>query len=126
MSLCSTSTFKDLEGNSLKDSGHEESDQTDSEHDVQRGHYVDTAVNDVLNMTVPPNICQLPDQGRRKGVFMQRDSSCFSLCLKRAIRHVSTVDKTSVSVFIVCLYVCLCLVAFVCVFMPQEHTSSVC
>ncbi|KAM6953533.1 protocadherin-19 isoform 4-T4 [Aplochiton taeniatus] len=62
----STSTFKDLEGNSLKDSGHEESDQTDSEHDVQRGHYVDTAVNDVLNMTVPPNVCQLPDQGRRK------------------------------------------------------------
>ncbi|KAK1903929.1 Protocadherin-19, partial [Dissostichus eleginoides] len=59
----STSTFKDLEGNSLKDSGHEESDQTDSEHDVQRGHYVDTAVNDVLNMTVPPNVCQLPDQG---------------------------------------------------------------
>lgn len=60
---CSTSTFKDLEGNSLKDSGHEESDQTDSEHDVQRGHYVDTAVNDVLNMTMPPNVCQLPDQG---------------------------------------------------------------
>ncbi|XP_077388569.1 protocadherin-19 isoform X4 [Festucalex cinctus] len=58
----STSTFKDLEGNSLKDSGHEESDQTDSEHDVQRGHYVDTAVNDMLNMTVPPNVCQLPDQ----------------------------------------------------------------
>ncbi|KAG7224781.1 hypothetical protein INR49_013494 [Caranx melampygus] len=68
----STSTFKDLEGNSLKDSGHEESDQTDSEHDVQRGHYVDTAVNDVLNMTVPPNVCQLPDQvlrtkGSQKG-----------------------------------------------------------
>ncbi|XP_031646165.1 protocadherin-19 isoform X6 [Oncorhynchus kisutch] len=63
---CSTSTFKDLEGNSLKDSGHEESDQTDSEHDVQRGHYIDTAVNDVLNMTIPPNVCQLPDQGRRK------------------------------------------------------------
>ncbi|XP_031646163.1 protocadherin-19 isoform X4 [Oncorhynchus kisutch] len=62
----STSTFKDLEGNSLKDSGHEESDQTDSEHDVQRGHYIDTAVNDVLNMTIPPNVCQLPDQGRRK------------------------------------------------------------
>ncbi|XP_049603293.1 protocadherin-19 isoform X3 [Syngnathus scovelli] len=58
----STSTFKDLEGNSLKDSGHEESDQTDSEHDVQRGHYIDTAVNDMLNMTVPPNVCQLPDQ----------------------------------------------------------------
>ncbi|XP_041697607.1 protocadherin-19 isoform X5 [Coregonus clupeaformis] len=62
----STSTFKDLEGNSLKDSGHEESDQTDSEHDVQRGHYIDTAVNDVLNMTIPPNVCQLPDQGRRE------------------------------------------------------------
>uniref|UniRef100_A0A8C6SKF9 Protocadherin-19 n=1 Tax=Neogobius melanostomus TaxID=47308 RepID=A0A8C6SKF9_9GOBI len=55
-----TSTFKDLEGNSLKDSGHEESDQTDSEHDVQRGHYVDTAVNDVLNMTTPFHNKQFP------------------------------------------------------------------
>ncbi|XP_074505441.1 protocadherin-19 isoform X7 [Sebastes fasciatus] len=68
---CSTSTFKDLEGNSLKDSGHEESDQTDSEHDVQRGHYVDTAVNDVLNMTVPPNVCQLPDQDPSEGFHCQ-------------------------------------------------------
>ncbi|XP_034758670.2 protocadherin-19 isoform X3 [Acipenser ruthenus] len=58
----STSTFKDLEGNSLKDSGHEESDQTDSEHDVQRGLYADTAVNDVLNMSVPSAGSQLPDQ----------------------------------------------------------------
>ncbi|XP_071060711.1 protocadherin-19 isoform X5 [Pseudochaenichthys georgianus] len=68
---CSTSTFKDLEGNSLKDSGHEESDQTDSEHDVQRGHYVDTAVNDVLNMTVPPNVCQMPDQDPSEGFHCQ-------------------------------------------------------
>ncbi|MBN3271815.1 PCD19 protein, partial [Polyodon spathula] len=60
----STSTFKDLEGNSLKDSGHEESDQTDSEHDVQRGLYADTAVNDVLNMSVPSTGSQLPDQGK--------------------------------------------------------------
>uniref|UniRef100_A0A8C6NR12 Protocadherin-19 n=1 Tax=Nothobranchius furzeri TaxID=105023 RepID=A0A8C6NR12_NOTFU len=66
-----TSTFKDLEGNSLKDSGHEESDQTDSEHDVQRGHYVDTAVNDMLNMTVPPNVCQLPDQDPSEGFHCQ-------------------------------------------------------
>ncbi|XP_024139280.1 protocadherin-19 isoform X5 [Oryzias melastigma] len=68
---CSTSTFKDLEGNSLKDSGHEESDQTDSEHDVQRGHYVDTAVNDMLNMTAPPNVCQLPDQDTTEGFHCQ-------------------------------------------------------
>ncbi|XP_062416571.1 protocadherin-19 isoform X5 [Pungitius pungitius] len=68
---CSTSTFKDLEGNSLKDSGHEESDQTDSEHDVQRGHYVDTAVNDALNMTIPPNVCQLPDQDPSEGFHCQ-------------------------------------------------------
>ncbi|XP_052010690.1 protocadherin-19-like isoform X4 [Xyrauchen texanus] len=67
----STSTFKDMEGNSLKDSGHEESDQTDSEHDVQRGHYVDTAVNDVLNMTVPPNNSQLPDQDQSEGFHCQ-------------------------------------------------------
>uniref|UniRef100_A0A673ZDN7 Protocadherin-19 n=1 Tax=Salmo trutta TaxID=8032 RepID=A0A673ZDN7_SALTR len=70
---CSTSTFKDLEGNSLKDSGHEESDQTDSEHDVQRGHYIDTAVNDVLNMTVPPNVCQLPDQDPSEGFHCQEE-----------------------------------------------------
>nr|XP_029518263.1 protocadherin-19-like isoform X3 [Oncorhynchus nerka] len=69
----STSTFKDLEGNSLKDSGHEESDQTDSEHDVQRGHYIDTAVNDVLNMTVPPNVCQLPDQDPSEGFHCQEE-----------------------------------------------------
>ncbi|XP_076878034.1 protocadherin-19 isoform X3 [Brachyhypopomus gauderio] len=67
----STSTFKDMEGNSLKDSGHEESDQTDSEHDVQRGHYADTAVNDVLNMTVPPNSCQLPEQDPSEGFHCQ-------------------------------------------------------
>ncbi|XP_050983579.1 protocadherin-19 isoform X2 [Labeo rohita] len=67
----STSTFKDMEGNSLKDSGHEESDQTDSEHDVQRGHYADTAVNDVLNMTAPPNNSQLPDQDQSEGFHCQ-------------------------------------------------------
>lgn len=59
----SSSTFKDLEGNSLKDSGHEESDQTDSEHDVQRGLYCDTAVNDVLNSSVPSVGSQGPEQG---------------------------------------------------------------
>ncbi|XP_067313469.1 protocadherin-19 isoform X3 [Pseudorasbora parva] len=67
----STSTFKDMEGNSLKDSGHEESDQTDSEHDVQRGHYADTAVNDVLNMTIPPNNSQLHDQDQSEGFHCQ-------------------------------------------------------
>ncbi|XP_023688081.1 protocadherin-19-like isoform X1 [Paramormyrops kingsleyae] len=55
----STSTFKDMEGNSLKDSGHEESDQTDSEHDVQRALYPDTAANDMLNVTVPSSGCQV-------------------------------------------------------------------
>lgn len=60
----SSSTFKDLEGNSLKDSGHEESDQTDSEHDVQRGLYCDTAVNDVLNTSVPSMGSQGPEQGK--------------------------------------------------------------
>lgn len=52
-----------MEGNSLKDSGHEESDQTDSEHDVQRGLYCDTAVNDVLNTSVPSMGSQGPEQG---------------------------------------------------------------
>lgn len=52
-----------MEGNSLKDSGHEESDQTDSEHDVQRGLYCDTAVNDVLNTSVPSMGSQGPEPG---------------------------------------------------------------
>ncbi|TSQ81074.1 Protocadherin-19 [Bagarius yarrelli] len=69
----STSTFKDMEGNSLKDSGHEESDQTDSEHDVQRGHYADTAVNDVLNMTVSPNSHQLSDPDPAGGFHCQAE-----------------------------------------------------
>ncbi|KAA0709503.1 Protocadherin-19 Precursor [Triplophysa tibetana] len=73
----STSTFKDMEGNSLKDSGHEESDQTDSEHDVQRGHYADTAVNDVINMTVPPNNSQLPDQAKKRAGWRGKQGSGF-------------------------------------------------
>lgn len=48
----------------MKDSGHEESDQTDSEHDVQRGLYCDTAVNDVLNTSVTSMGSQVPEQGR--------------------------------------------------------------
>ncbi|XP_039621936.1 protocadherin-19 isoform X2 [Polypterus senegalus] len=69
----STSTFKDLEGNSLKDSGHEESDQTDSEHDVQRGLYADTAVNDVLNMSVPSTGSQLPEQDSSEGFHCREE-----------------------------------------------------
>ncbi|XP_062856614.1 protocadherin-19 isoform X2 [Trichomycterus rosablanca] len=69
----STSTFKDMEGNSLKDSGHEESDQTDSEHDVQRGHYVDTAVNDMLNTTMPPNSHQLSEPDPSEGFHCQEE-----------------------------------------------------
>ncbi|XP_047658400.1 protocadherin-19 isoform X5 [Tachysurus fulvidraco] len=69
----STSTFKDMEGNSLKDSGHEESDQTDSEHDVQRGHYADTAVNDAINMTVTPSSCQLSDPVLAEGFHCQEE-----------------------------------------------------
>lgn len=60
----SSSTFKDLEGNSLKDSGHEESDHTDSEHDVQRSLYCDTALNDVLNTSVTSMGSQMPDHGK--------------------------------------------------------------
>ncbi|XP_035264956.1 protocadherin-19 isoform X4 [Anguilla anguilla] len=68
----STSTFKDMEGNSLKDSGHEESDQTDSEHDVQRGHYADTAVNDVLNLSgAPVGGSQAPEQDATEGFHCQ-------------------------------------------------------
>ncbi|XP_069469085.1 protocadherin-19 isoform X2 [Ambystoma mexicanum] len=71
--LIKSSTFKDLEGNSLKDSGHEESDQTDSEHDVQRGLYSDTAVNDVLNTSVTSMGSQLPDQDQSEGFHCREE-----------------------------------------------------
>ncbi|XP_019392009.1 PREDICTED: protocadherin-19 isoform X1 [Crocodylus porosus] len=69
----SSSTFKDLEGNSLKDSGHEESDQTDSEHDVQRGLYCDTAVNDVLNTSVTSMGSQMPEQDQNEGFHCREE-----------------------------------------------------
>ncbi|XP_006003958.1 protocadherin-19 isoform X2 [Latimeria chalumnae] len=71
--LIKSSTFKDLEGNSLKDSGHEESDQTDSEHDVQRGLYCDTAVNDVLNTSVTSMGSQLPEQDHNEGFHCREE-----------------------------------------------------
>ncbi|OWK56197.1 Protocadherin-19 [Lonchura striata] len=71
--LIKSSTFKDLEGNSLKDSGHEESDQTDSEHDVQRGLYCDTAVNDVLNTSVPSMGSQGPEPEQSEGFHCREE-----------------------------------------------------
>nr|XP_033802583.1 protocadherin-19 isoform X2 [Geotrypetes seraphini] len=71
--LIKSSTFKDLEGNSLKDSGHEESDQTDSEHDVQRGLYCDTAVNDVLNTSVTSMGSQVPEQDQNEGFHCREE-----------------------------------------------------
>ncbi|XP_060105814.1 protocadherin-19 isoform X2 [Heteronotia binoei] len=71
--LIKSSTFKDLEGNSLKDSGHEESDQTDSEHDVQRGLYCDTAVNDVLNTSVTSMGSQMPEQEQSEGFHCREE-----------------------------------------------------
>lgn len=62
-----------MEGNSLKDSGHEESDQTDSEHDVQRGLYCDTAVNDVLNTSVPSMGSQGPEQEQSEGFHCREE-----------------------------------------------------
>ncbi|XP_068106088.1 protocadherin-19 isoform X3 [Hyperolius riggenbachi] len=70
---CSSSTFKDLEGNSLKDSGHEESDQTDSEHDVQRGLYCDTAVNDVLNTSANSVGTQPAEQDQNEGFHCREE-----------------------------------------------------
>ncbi|XP_038955650.1 protocadherin-19 isoform X4 [Rattus norvegicus] len=70
---CSSSTFKDLEGNSLKDSGHEESDQTDSEHDVQRSLYCDTAVNDVLNTSVTSMGSHMPDHDQNDGFHCREE-----------------------------------------------------
>ncbi|XP_048400680.2 protocadherin-19 isoform X2 [Stegostoma tigrinum] len=64
--LIKSSTFKDLERNSLKDSGHEESDQTDSEHDTHRGLYCDTAINEVLNTTHNSTGSQVPDQDQNE------------------------------------------------------------
>ena len=105
----SSSTFKDLEGNSLKDSGHEESDQTDSEHDVQRSLYCDTAVNDVLNTSVTSMGSQMLDHG--KGWLDV-------ICSHRSQR------TQHVCRYIVLLYCNECVVKVYTVLMPEYHLYS--
>lgn len=49
-SLCCSSTFKDAERASLRDSGHGDSDQADSDQDTNKGSHCDTSAREALKM----------------------------------------------------------------------------
>lgn len=48
--LCCSSTFKDAERASLRDSGHGDSDQADSDQDTNKGSHCDTSAREALKM----------------------------------------------------------------------------
>lgn len=48
--FCCSSTFKDAERASLRDSGHGDSDQADSDQDTNKGSHCDTSAREALKM----------------------------------------------------------------------------
>lgn len=50
LSFCCSSTFKDAEQASLRDSGHGDSDQADSDQDTNKGSHCDTSAREALKM----------------------------------------------------------------------------
>lgn len=48
--FCRSSTFKDAERASLRDSGHGDSDQADSDQDTNKGSHCDTTAREALKM----------------------------------------------------------------------------
>lgn len=62
-SLCCSSTFKDAERASLRDSGHGDSDQADSDQDTNKGSHCDTSAREALMMKAPAVNGQPFEQG---------------------------------------------------------------
>lgn len=62
-SLCCSSTFKDAERASLRDSGHGDSDQADSDQDTNKGSHCDTSAREALKMKAPAVNGQPFEQG---------------------------------------------------------------
>lgn len=62
-SLRCSSTFKDAERASLRDSGHGDSDQADSDQDTNKGSHCDTSAREALKMKAPAVNGQPFEQG---------------------------------------------------------------
>lgn len=61
--FCSSSTFKDAERASLRDSGHGDSDQADSDQDTNKGSHCDTSAREALKMKATAVNAQPFEQG---------------------------------------------------------------
>ncbi|KAM6986511.1 protocadherin-17-like [Aplochiton taeniatus] len=75
----SSSTFKDAEQASLRDSGHGDSDQADSDQDTNKGSHCDTSAREALKMKATAVNGQPVEQGQEKSVH------CTAEC--RALGH---------------------------------------
>ncbi|XP_067117396.1 protocadherin-17-like [Osmerus mordax] len=64
----SSSTFKDAERASLRDSGHGDSDQADSDQDTNKGSHCDTSAREALKMKATAVNGQPLEQGQDKSV----------------------------------------------------------
>lgn len=63
---CSSSTFKDAERASLRDSGHGDSDQADSDQDTNKGSHCDTSAREAIKMKATAVNGQPLEQGEWK------------------------------------------------------------
>lgn len=63
--FCCSSTFKDAERASLRDSGHGDSDQADSDQDTNKGSHCDTSAREALKMKATAVNGQPFEQGER-------------------------------------------------------------
>lgn len=64
LSSCSSSTFKDPERVSLRDSGHGDSDQADSDQDTNKGSCCDMSAKEALKMKATGLKPQPLEQGK--------------------------------------------------------------
>ncbi len=81
---CSSSTFKDPERASLRDSGHGDSDQADSDQDTNKGSCCDMSAKEALKMKATGLKPQPLEQGEsfniRNFIIIQRLSCFVFLC----------------------------------------------
>lgn len=93
--FCCSSTFKDAERASLRDSGHGDSDQADSDQDTNKGSHCDTSAREALKMKATAVNGQPFEQGewtswrcltdsctRHCLYLMKRDHACSSPVFK--------------------------------------------
>lgn len=85
-----SSTFKDAERASLRDSGHGDSDQADSDQDTNKGSHCDTSAKEALKMKAVAVNGQPFDKGEWTSSRCLTDSytrHCLYLMQQERVRH---------------------------------------